>query len=111
MISTRKCGACVTNSRWLVIGAFLLILITASAIDVSNAKDNKQDSNSQLNGASNDNLQVSERPNQRTNNKFIVFIRASHSNSTEQLFLTNNSIVCARSYMRSTLADAQMKSR
>lgn len=49
MISTRKCFA--MNTRWLVISAFLLIMTTASAIEgVSDAGENKRDSNIPLNG-------------------------------------------------------------
>lgn len=59
MISTRKWSACVAISRWLVISVFLLIVTTASAVGVSNAADNKQANNFQMNGASNDDLRVS----------------------------------------------------
>lgn len=61
MISIRECSVCVANSRWLVISVSLLIMATASAIGVANAADNNPGGNSQLNGANNDDLQVSAR--------------------------------------------------
>lgn len=59
MISTKKCSAYVANSRWLVVSAFLLIMTTSAAIGESNARDNKPVTDSQSNGASNDDSQVS----------------------------------------------------